>query len=1496
MAVDSSGNLFTSDSYGGQILEYAAGTTAATVLGSFSNPTGVTLDGAGNLYIATNSNAMIAKIPLVSGTYAAISTSSSSTPACTGNDTAECVLPIAAPVAGIAALTFDAAGDLFFTSTSGTPNPNTVFECTAACVASGSPAPAVLFAESTTPTTEGSSTALWYLGDIAVDPWGDVFFTDSLMDATNAANGESYQSTVKELTYTAGSYSSTPVTLYTYTDSSPGNYDDQVTSVAVDSNGTVYFGDENNGIYALPNNNGTVATTTVYQVAAQGAKMLATDGHGTFYAVAYSSGDTAFEVGIGLITAPASSVGSNSTATFTTILNDEGCSSSPVVNFTASTSEFTAATTGSCNTVNSTGASYSSTLTFTPAYGGTRSATLTATEAGGPGSSGTATVTGFATGQLAAPTFSPAAGTYNSAQSVTLSDSSGASIYYTTDGTTPTASSTLYSGPITVSATQTINAIASSTTSGLTDSTVSTGAYAIIYPAATPTFSPAGGNYAASQTVTISDATSGATIYYTTDGSAPTTSSSVYSAPIAVSSNSVVNAIAVVSGAPTSAVGSATYLINSATNGDSFSIVMNQISTLGTFQGGGALPGGSPAGNSFAVDANGNLITSTTYGGKILEFAPGATAGTVLGSYNSNVQAVAIDGSGNLYISASNSGTIIKVPQSAGTYAAISVPGSGTPTCTGSDTAECVVPATIPASGIAAMTFDAAGDLFLTSTAGSSNPNSVIECTAACMKTGSPAPVVLWSEPTATVAEGTAQASWYIGEIAVDPWGNVFFTDTLMNSGANTNYESTVKELTYSSSAYSSSATTVYTLNIASPGAYDNQLDAVAVDAAGTVYYGTQYDGVFAWANNQGTVNTNTTYTISTQGAKMLTLDSKGNAYVSTYSGTAGADVAMEIAIDNITVPSAAVAGSSSATNVTTILNDGACSTSPAVTFSAAENGAASTEFSASTTGSCSGTPTGGAAFATNVNFNPITAGTHTGILTASDTNGGIGTANVTGVTAGTAAATPTFSPAAGTYTSAQTVTISDATTGATIYYTTDGSVPTTSSTKYTGAINVTQTETINAIAVVSGLSNSGVASATFTLNLPLTQTPVISLASGTYTSVQTVKISDSTLGSKIYYTIDGSTPTTSSTQYKTPLTLSSSETLNAIAVATGYAPSVVATANYTVNLTVDPPTFSPAAGTFTTIQTVTLADDTSGSAIYYTTDGSTPTTSSTQYTGPIHVLGTETINAIGALSGYANSSVASATYTLNLPPTATPTISLGSGTYTVSQPVTIADTTTGAIIYYTTDGTTPTTSSSVYSGPLTLSATETLNAVAVAVGYSPSAVATSAFTVNLMAPGFALSVNPSTLTIPSTQNFGTVQLTVQPEGGFTGAVGLSCTGLPAGYSCGFSSSPVSLNNYNQPVTITVTVGTGQAIAMLQHRRNPLVPGATLAIALCLLGFGRRRRSIQLLVLAVVSVLGVGMLAGCGSSGPGTTTSKATITATAGSMSTSTTVSITTNH
>jgi hypothetical protein len=118
-------------------------------------------------------------------------------------------------------------------------------------------------------------------------------------------------------------------------------------------------------------------------------------------------------------------------------------------------------------------------------------------------------VAGAAT--AATPTFSPVAGTYSSNQNVAVTSATpGARIYYTTNGTTPTTSSTLYSSPITVSATTTVKALAAAT--GYTTSAVASATYTLV--AATPTFSPAAGTYGANQTVTISSATPGAKIYY----------------------------------------------------------------------------------------------------------------------------------------------------------------------------------------------------------------------------------------------------------------------------------------------------------------------------------------------------------------------------------------------------------------------------------------------------------------------------------------------------------------------------------------------------------------------------------------------------------------------------------------------------------------------------------------------------------------------------------------------------------------------------------------------------------------------------------------------------------------------------------------------------------------------------------------------------------------------------------------------------------------------
>ena len=177
---------------------------------------------------------------------------------------------------------------------------------------------------------------------------------------------------------------------------------------------------------------------------------------------------------------------------------------------------------------------------------------------------------GAATGTVATPTFTPGAGTYLGTQTVTLSDSTSAStIFYTLDGTQPATSaggSTLqYTGPITVTSTKTIKALA--TASGLTTSATASATYTIQSQVATPTFSPGGGTYTSAQTVTISSTTAGATIFYTTNGSTPTSSSAQYTAPVTVGSSETLKAIATKSGFFDSGVGSAAYVINSSGGG-----------------------------------------------------------------------------------------------------------------------------------------------------------------------------------------------------------------------------------------------------------------------------------------------------------------------------------------------------------------------------------------------------------------------------------------------------------------------------------------------------------------------------------------------------------------------------------------------------------------------------------------------------------------------------------------------------------------------------------------------------------------------------------------------------------------------------------------------------------------------------------------------------------------------------------------------------------------
>jgi hypothetical protein len=192
-----------------------------------------------------------------------------------------------------------------------------------------------------------------------------------------------------------------------------------------------------------------------------------------------------------------------------------------------------------------------------------------------------------------------------------------------------------------------------------------------------------------------------------------------------------------------------------------------------------------------------------------------------------------------------------------------------------------------------------------------------------------------------------------------------------------------------------------------------------------------------------------------------------------------------------------------------------------------------------------------------------------------------------------------------------------------------------------------------------------------------------------------------------------------------------------------------VGSAVYTINGAVATPTFSPVAGSYGPTQNVTISSTDSGLsgfAITYTVDGTTPVPGShgTVYSTPVVVASSLTIKAIASATSYANSTEADAAYTIN-GACGTPTFSPVAGTYTSAQTVTISSTTASASIYWNTTGS-PTSSDTLYAGPITVSTSETVYAIAEKTNFSNSAVGSAAYVINTPSPSGGSSNSPGEL------------------------------------------------------------------------------------------------------------------------------------------------------
>lgn len=175
----------------------------------------------------------------------------------------------------------------------------------------------------------------------------------------------------------------------------------------------------------------------------------------------------------------------------------------------------------------------------------------------------------------------------------------------------------------------------------------------------------------------------------------------------------------------------------------------------------------------------------------------------------------------------------------------------------------------------------------------------------------------------------------------------------------------------------------------------------------------------------------------------------------------------------------------------------------------------------------------------------------------------------------------------------------------------------------------------------------------------------------------------------------------------------------------------------------VSSPLISPQGGVFDAPQSVVLSSSTAQATIYFTIDGSEPSRSSPIYNGSITISGDVTIKALAVKDGYKDSLITSATFKIG---TVTPLIIPNGGNYIEGQQVSMETSTQGASIFYTLDGSMPTSSSNLYSGKFIISKSSTIRAIAAKSGLRNSQEQTAVFVIG---GPYQISEEWSNLTIP---------------------------------------------------------------------------------------------------------------------------------------------------